>query len=151
MIGGGEDDVRLISDKDGNCGVTGFYVHPHTENKTRLGDTHPNNPNKDHTAVRTRQWIQSLGPILPPDAAKALADRMLADKRALNAEKRAAALEARVEEVAAEAGPSNVTNNITINNNTTNNIHISANAAGKRPMLGSLDGWVKRLKGPEDE
>jgi hypothetical protein len=150
MVGNG-DDVRLISDNEGNGGVTALLVHPQTTDKTRLGDTHQNNLSRDDTAVRTRQWIQSLGPILPPDAAKALADRMLADKRALHAEKRAAALEARVEEVAAEAGPSNVTNNITINNNTTNNIHISANAAGKRPMLGSLDGWVKRLKGPEDE
>jgi hypothetical protein len=145
---GGEDDVRLISDNEGNCGVLVTCVHPHLADRARLGDTHPNNPNRDDGAVRTRQWIQSLGPILPPDAARALADRKLADKRALHASATAAAAAAtaaataaRVEDVAAEAGPSNVTN-ITYNAPV---IQISANAAGKR-ALGSLDGWVKRLK-----
>ena len=142
---GDPDDItqRLISDANGKGGVMGTYVHPLPEDKERLGDTVPNKLNDDDTAARTRKWVQSIGRIAPPGEANALADRLLADKRALHAEKRMAALEARVEGVATEAGPSSVTNNITINNNI--NLNVSGNAAGKR-ALGSLDGWVKRLR-----
>jgi hypothetical protein len=153
MVGDPDDITKwLIADAHGNGGVLTTCVHPRLADKARLGDTHLNNPNRDDGAVRTRQWVRSIGRIAPPDEANALADRLLADKRALHASTtaaRVAALEARVEEVAAEAGPSTViNNNITINNN--NNYHapvvqVSGNAAGKR-ALGSLDGWVKRLR-----
>ena len=145
MIGDSADTTeRLVATADDRYGSQSIMVHPHPEDKERLGDTVSNSA-QDGMAVRTRQWIRSLGPIVPPDEADALANTMLAAKRARHAEARAAALEARVDEVAAEAGPSNVNNNYNITNNNNNYhapvIHISDTAARKRP-LGSLDGWL---------
>lgn len=137
--------MTVIADKDGKYGVRGICVHPNVEDKDRLGDTVQNGA-QDDMAMRTRGWIQSLGPILPPDEAKTLADKLLADKRALYAAATAArvtALEARVDEVdVAAAGPSSVTNNVT--NNVTN-IHLYEGTERKR-ALGSLDGYFKRLR-----
>ena len=64
---------RLITDAVGGVGgVTGLYVHPRPEDKARLGDVVPNDPSQDAMAVRTRQWIQALGPIVDPARAAAL-------------------------------------------------------------------------------
>jgi hypothetical protein len=142
MVGDDPPVDRLIADADGRGGVMNCLVHPHLEDKARLGDNVPNQLNHDTLAVRTRAWIQSLGPILPPAQADALAAERLAAKRALRTSQRLAALEARVEEVAAtaaKAGPSTV-NNIT-NNVTVNNYNPTFVGSRKRP-LGDIRGYL---------
>jgi len=69
---------RLITDADGNRGVTSLFVHPKVEDKARLGDLVPNGANQANDRTeRTRRWLRKLGPILPlaeAQALKALAD-----------------------------------------------------------------------------
>ena len=74
---------QLITDNEGLCGVTGTTVHPRKEDKIRLGDTARNNDHRDTHPERTRGWIQTLGPIVPPAEAFALQAKANADRRVL--------------------------------------------------------------------
>ena len=68
---GAEISERLITDADGNRGVTGINVHPKLEDKNRLGDVVPNRAGYEGPN-RTRAWLRKLGPITPFDEACAL-------------------------------------------------------------------------------
>ena len=124
---GNDPSESLITDGDRAYGVTGIHIHPNLEDKARLGDL-VENGDQDAGAVRTRQWIQSLGPIENPVAALARKANIDAARRALRlsakaqkAADAAAAAAAAAAEAASAAGPSTVNNhntiNLTINNN----------------------------------
>jgi hypothetical protein len=131
LLGGGSLD-RLITDESA-CGVTCLYVHPKIDDKARLGDT-VENGHQDSMAVRTRAWVDALGPVLPPTQAAELKRTADIDRRALRLSakaSRAAAAAARAE-AAASAGPSQVTNNI---NNTDNSVHLHLHIPHQVPQL----------------
>ena len=126
--------------------MLGYRVHPRPEDKKDLGDTTPNKLNDDATAVRTREWVRSLGSILEPAEAHAAEQKRLADRLegvaarveevAAETAARADATDARVEEIAAkvsEAGPSTINNTINYNAPVTN-VYMSENALRKRPI-----------------
>lgn len=96
---GNEVSERLITDLEGNVGVKTITMHPHVEDKERLGDTAPcgTTSANDH-AERTRTWIRKLGPIMPLAEAQAL-------KAAADVERRAQRLAAK----AARAAPASAT------------------------------------------
>ena len=52
--------------------MTRLYVHPRVEDKARLGDVVENQVGNDAMAVRSRAWVDALGPVMPPDQAAAL-------------------------------------------------------------------------------
>lgn len=126
---GDDASQRLIADADGARGVQSFYVHPNPEDKERLGDRFENKEGQDAMAIRTRRWLRTLGPIVPPEQAAALKARADADRRALRLSAKAerAAQAAAAAAVASEAGPSSVTNNNVIN--VTNNFNFAPPAA----------------------
>jgi len=118
LLGDG-DLERIITDANGEGGVESMHVHPKLEDKVRLGDLVQNGA-WDDMAVRTRQWIQALGPIEPAEDALVRKTAAIQEWRTLRlSEKAEVAMKAaeHAEEVAAQ--PVSITNNIT-NNNTIN-------------------------------
>ena len=88
---GADVSERLVTDKNGNRGVTTIHVHPNAADKQRLGDVVPNGDN-DEGPNRTRTWLRKLGPIMPLAEATALKAQVDAARRA----ERIAAKDARI-------------------------------------------------------
>lgn len=130
---------RLITDSDGNPGVKKITLYPHAADAARLDvrteeATSRNRKYKD----RTRQWIQTLGPILDPRAAHALKLKEYADRA------EAAAVRAEAAAARAEAAPQTV-NNITNNNTLNINYHVPTDEVSKRQRIeGDIRGFFAK-------
>jgi hypothetical protein len=122
LLGDGPID-RLITDEVAE-GVTGFHVHPRVEDKARLHDGVENKVNRDEMAVRTRKWVDALGPVVPPAQAAELKKRADADRRALRLSAKASRAAAAAAAAAARAEAGRVTNNVTNNNSVHIHLHI---------------------------
>ena len=142
LLGEGPLD-RLITD-DVAEGRTWFQVHPRIEDKLRLGDTMENNVNRNAMAVRTRAWVDALGPVLPHAQAAELKRTADIDRRALRLSAKATRAEAAAvrAEAASSAGPSQVTNNI---NNTNNTIHLHIHVPHPAPQLDAAPPGKRRM------
>ena len=119
-------------------------MHPKLEDKARLGDAVDNQDGRDGMAVRTRAWVQSLGPIEPPAEAAKRKAAALVDLRAL----RLSAKAERAAQAAAQAPAPAPVINITINNtkNITNHNHLCMDEESvKRRRLGDISGFFKKL------
>jgi hypothetical protein len=135
---------RLITDADGVGGVTGFFVHPLPKDKERLGDTNPNKPSQNAMAVRTRQWVRSLGPIVDPGAAAALKQQAIADRRTLRLSAKAERAALAAAEAAARPPPAAAPQVVNNNNNITFNIHYHSEEATKRRRVGDIRGFFSK-------
>jgi hypothetical protein len=139
---GARDLDRLITGADGVRGVTGFRVHPKLEDKARLGDGVANGA-QGGMAVRTRAWVQSLGPIEPPAEA---AKRKAAAVQELRALRLSAKAERAAQAAAQAPAPAPVINNINITINNTNHNHLCMDEESvKRRRLGDISGFFKKL------
>jgi hypothetical protein len=119
-------------------------LHSKFEDKARLGDAVANGA-QDGMAVRTRAWVQSLGPIEPPAEAAKRKATAVQERRAL----RLSAKAARAAQAAAQApapAPAPVINNNYITINNTNHNHLCMDEESvKRRRLGDISGFFKKL------
>jgi hypothetical protein len=146
---GNSSDEQLISNEECRGKIT-FQLHPQIEDKERLEDLRKNGDGQDALAVRTRKWVDALGPVVSVKKACKLKKEEDAKRLALRlsakAEKAAVAAREAKEAAAAasNAGPSTIVNNITNNNyNITNNFNITAPDAPKHCIT---DYFAKRQK-----
>ena len=144
---GNEVSERLITDLEGNVGVTGITVHPYIEDKERLGDTAPCGASVNDHPERTRTWIRKLGPIMPLAEAQAL-------KAAADVERRAQRLAAKAARAAAasatstgtdDAGPSTAPTPTKrpANATTASETAEARNRAQRLRSEGDLRGWFR--------
>jgi hypothetical protein len=151
---GTDQSERLITDADGVRGVRSMRVHPLLEDKERLGDI-VENGGQDTTAVRTRAWLKTLGPIEDAAAAKERKANLDAARRALRLSAKAertsvaaAAATAAAEKAAAAAaaaGPSTVNNHNTFNVTVNNHYATLDSESNKRLRLsGDIRGFFGR-------
>ena len=141
---GNFSDEQLISNEECRGKIT-FQLHPQIEDKERLEDLRKNGDGQDALAVRTRKWVDALGPVVSVKKACKLKKEEDAKRLALRlsakAEKAAVAAREAKEAAALNAGPSTVINN---NNYITNNtFNITAPDAPKHCIT---DYFAKRQK-----